>query len=71
MNKEILLTYTKVPEDAIEDIFHIDTSQQPSQLLRCSTHIFGNEFFTLLSRCCSMLQQISMCCAAKDAAAPG
>jgi hypothetical protein len=68
MNKEILLTYTKISEDAIEDIFHIDTSQQQSQLLRRSTHILGNEFFPLLSRCCSMLQQTR--CAAQQKTLP-
>ena len=31
MNEEILFTYTKLPKDYIEDIFHIHPTQQPSQ----------------------------------------
>ena len=31
VNKTILLTYTKIPEDHIEQVFHIDPPQQLAQ----------------------------------------
>jgi hypothetical protein len=31
VNKTILLTYTKIPEDRIEEIFYIDPAQQLAQ----------------------------------------
>jgi hypothetical protein len=31
VNKTFLLTYTKIPEDHIEQIFHIDAAQQLAQ----------------------------------------
>ena len=31
VNKTILLTYTKIPEDHIEEVFHIDPAQQLAQ----------------------------------------
>ena len=31
VNKTILLTYTKIPEDHIEQVFHIDPAQQLAQ----------------------------------------
>jgi hypothetical protein len=31
VNKTILLTYTKLPEDHIEHVFHIDPAQQLAQ----------------------------------------
>ena len=30
-NKTILLTYTKLPEDHIEQVFHVDPTQQLAQ----------------------------------------
>ena len=31
VNKTILLTYTKIPEDHIEQVFHIDPAQELAQ----------------------------------------
>jgi hypothetical protein len=31
VNKTILLTYTKIPEDHVEEVFHIDPAEQVAQ----------------------------------------
>jgi hypothetical protein len=31
VNKTILLTYTKIPKDHVEEIFHIDPAEQLAQ----------------------------------------
>ena len=47
MNKEILFTYTKLPEDYIEDIFHIHPAQQPSQRMGRHPKVLRSEFLSL------------------------
>jgi hypothetical protein len=47
MNKEILFTYTKLPEDDIEDIFHIYPAEQPAQGMSCDPKMLGSEFLAL------------------------
>jgi hypothetical protein len=67
MNKEILLTYTKIPEDHIENILHIDSPKQPSQRMSSRPQIFRRELFTrpddgyaAPQRSCRFLQQFTL-----------
>src|SRR6266853_704080 len=46
MNEEILLTYTKLAEDNVENILNIDAPQQPSQRMRRCPELFRGEFLT-------------------------
>jgi hypothetical protein len=48
MNKEILLSYTKFPEDHVQDVFHIYPAQQAPERLRGHSQILGGKFLTLL-----------------------
>src|SRR6266851_10272631 len=47
MNEEILLPYTKFPENHIEDLLDIHPPQQPSQRMRRRTELFRREFLAL------------------------
>ena len=41
MNKEILLTYTKLFEDYIQNILDVDLAKQPTQRMNCGSQILG------------------------------
>jgi hypothetical protein len=58
MSKEILLTYTKVSENAIKDILDVDPPEQPSQCLGSGPKVFRHQFFALASLTNAALQQI-------------
>ncbi len=47
MNKEILFTYTKLPEDHIEDILHIHPTQQPPQRMGRDPQMLRGKFLAL------------------------
>jgi hypothetical protein len=47
MNKEILFTNTKLPEDDIEDIFHIHPAEQSAQGMSCDPKMLCGEFLAL------------------------
>ena len=48
VNKTISLTYTKLPEDHVEEVLHVDPSEQPPQRLGCDSQILRSQFFALL-----------------------
>ena len=47
MNKELLFTYTKLPEDYIEDVFHIHPAEQSAQGMSCDPKMLRGEFLAL------------------------
>src|ERR1700681_883781 len=47
MNKEILLTYTKLSEDHIKDIFHIHPAEQPPKGMGRDPQMLRSEFLAL------------------------
>src|SRR3954466_850292 len=51
MNEEILLAYTEVPEDRIQDVLDIDPPQQPAQRKSGGPQFLGDEFLALRSGC--------------------
>ena len=55
INKEILFTYTKFPEDHIEKFLDVDPAQQPSQGLSRYSEVLGDQFLPLTDsgQCCS------------------
>src|SRR5260370_11602220 len=67
MNKEILLAYTEIPKDRIQNVFHIDPPKQPTQgisrgpeLLRRKLLALADHFNTALQRIRCFLQQFSL-----------
>ena len=40
MNEELLLPYTEVPEDHIQNIFHVDAAKQPTQGISRGPQLF-------------------------------
>src|SRR5258707_10435118 len=71
MNKEILLAYTKIPEDRIQDVFHVDPAKQPTQGISRGGQLFRRELLALadhlntaLQRIRCFLQQFSLPCSA-------
>src|SRR5690242_8589113 len=47
LNERILLSYTELAEDDIEDVFNIDPTEQPAKGVRCGPEFFGGEFLAL------------------------
>ena len=47
MNKEILFTYTKLPENYIEDVFHIYPAEQSAQGMSCDPKMLCRELLAL------------------------
>ena len=77
VNKTILLTYTKIPEDHIEQVFHIDPTQQLAQGPSRDPQIFRGQLLALFDDadaaperddCC--LQQFTLPLAADQTALP-
>jgi hypothetical protein len=67
MNEEILLSYTKVPKNHIQNILEVDPSQQPSQRMSRYPQILRREFLPLpdnayaaVQRSCRLLQQFPL-----------
>src|SRR6476619_8577215 len=67
MNEEMLLAYTKISEDLIQNIFHVDATEQPTQGIGRSPQLFRREllaladhFNTALQRIGRFLQQFSL-----------
>src|SRR6267154_4631057 len=67
MNKEILLTYTNLPEDHVQDILNVHPSQQPSQRVRGGAELLGreflacpNDFYAATQRKGRILQQLAL-----------
>ena len=50
MNKELLLAYTELPENLIEDILDIDPAEQPPERMRRRPQILRDEFLALSDR---------------------
>ena len=47
MNVELLLSYTKLPEDLVEDVFDIDPPKQPPERLSRRAQILRDELLAL------------------------
>jgi hypothetical protein len=47
MNKEILLTYTEIPKDRIQNVFHVDPAKQPTQGISGGPQLFRRQLLTL------------------------
>src|SRR5580692_5708901 len=67
MNEELLLSNTEFPKDHIENILHIDPSEQPAQGIRRHPQILSSQFLALadgsnaaLQRSRGLLQQLSL-----------
>src|SRR5258707_2626241 len=67
MNKELLLPYTKIPEDRIQNVFHVDAAKQATQGISRGPQLFRREllaladhFNTALQRIGCFLQQFSL-----------
>ena len=48
VNKTISLTYTKIPEDHVEQVLHVDPAEQPPQGSSSHPQLFRSQFVTLL-----------------------
>ncbi len=67
VNKTISLTYTKFPKDHVEQVFHVDPTEQPSQRTRCDPQIFCGQLLAFfehayapLQRRCCLLQKFAL-----------
>src|SRR5258708_17567736 len=58
MNKELLLAYTKVSEDRIQNVFHIDPPKQPTQGISRGPQLFRRELLALADHLNTTLQRI-------------
>ena len=51
LNEGILLSYTELPEDHVEDVLDIDPAQKPAEGMRRGPEVFSDEFVALPGRC--------------------
>ena len=47
MNKELLLPYTKIPEDRIQNVFHVDAAKQATQGIGRGPQLFRCELLAI------------------------
>src|SRR3954469_1082412 len=44
MNEEMLLPYTKITKNLVQDVFHINLTQQTPERMSCRPQMFRDEF---------------------------
>jgi len=47
MNEEILLAYTEILEDGVQNVFNVDTAEQPTQGMRGRPQFFRSQLIAL------------------------
>src|SRR5436190_23225848 len=58
LNEVILLPYTKLPEDDIENVFHVNPAEQPPQGKRRCPQLLGGQFLALADHGDAALERI-------------
>ena len=48
MNEEILLSYTKVSEDLVQDVLNINPTEQPAETVGSRPQILRDKFLALV-----------------------
>ena len=56
MNQGILLPYTELSEDHVQQILNIDPSQKLPQILSCNSQLFRRQFFSMICRAYAAMQ---------------
>src|SRR5437016_10439698 len=67
LNKEILLAYTEISEDRVQNIFHVEAAKKPTQAMSRRPQLFRRQLLALahhfqaaLQRIRRLLQQFSL-----------
>ena len=47
MNKVILLSYTEIPKDRIQNVFHVDATKKPTQTLGRDPQLLRRQLLAL------------------------
>jgi hypothetical protein len=57
MNKEILLSNTKIAKDLVKDVLNINQTEQPAEAVGSRPQILSDEFLALVDGTYAALQQ--------------